>query len=53
MSGRLDRIREALAEEGLEALYISGPVDDVFGKHSQNRSHISSLGHVVVLSSCA
>jgi len=43
MTDRLTRIRAALAEEGLDALYISGPVDDVFGKHSQNRRYVSGF----------
>jgi len=52
MSDRLTRLRSALAGAGLDGLYISSPVDDVFGKHSQNRLYVSgfsgSTGVVVV-----
>ncbi|MFN0148965.1 MAG: aminopeptidase P family N-terminal domain-containing protein, partial [Dehalococcoidia bacterium] len=40
---RLERIRAALAEEKLDAIYISGPVDDVYGRHSQNRFYASGF----------
>ncbi|MBI2765193.1 MAG: aminopeptidase P family protein [Chloroflexi bacterium] len=43
MTDRLTAIRAALAEEGLDALLISCPVDDVFGKHSQNRQYVSGF----------
>lgn len=52
MTERLTRVRAALAEEGLDAIWVSGPVDDVFGQHSQNRRYLSgftgSAGHVIV-----
>ena len=52
MTDRLERIRAAMAEEGLDALWISSPVDDVFGKHSANRRYVSgfsgSAGHALV-----
>ncbi len=43
MNNRLDRIRAALAEERLDALVVSGPVDDVYGRHSQNRFYVSGF----------
>ncbi len=43
MNDRLDRIRAALAEERLDALLVSGPVDDVYGRHSQNRFYVSGF----------
>jgi Xaa-Pro aminopeptidase len=43
MSDRLVRVRAALAEAGLDGLLISSPVDDVFGKHSQNRLYVSGF----------
>lgn len=43
MSDRLVRVRTALAEAGLDGLLISSPVDDVFGKHSQNRLYVSGF----------
>ena len=52
MTERLDRIRAAMADEGLDALWISSPVDDVFGKHSMNRRYVSgftgSAGHALI-----
>lgn len=52
MTHRLDCIRAALAEERLDALWVSGPVDDVLGRHSQNRFYVSgftgSAGHALV-----
>lgn len=43
MTTRLERIRAALAEERLDALLVSGPVDDVYGRHSQNRLFASGF----------
>ncbi len=40
---RLERIRAALEEERLDALFISGAVDDVYGRHSQNRFYASGF----------
>ncbi|MFN0095680.1 MAG: M24 family metallopeptidase [Dehalococcoidia bacterium] len=40
---RLTRIRAALAQEGLDGLLITGPVDDVYGRHSQNRFFASGF----------
>lgn len=52
MTDRLDRIRAGLAEEGLDALWITSPIDDVMHQASQNREYVSgftgSTGHVVV-----
>ncbi|MEX0784618.1 MAG: Xaa-Pro peptidase family protein [Dehalococcoidia bacterium] len=49
---RLDRVRTRIEEAKLDALLISGPVDDVFGRHSQNREWVSgfsgSTGRAVV-----
>jgi Xaa-Pro aminopeptidase len=43
MSDRLQRLRERLDSEGLDALYVSSPVDDVFGHHSKNRYYLSGF----------
>jgi Xaa-Pro aminopeptidase len=43
MDDRLTRIRAALAEAKLDALYISSPVDDSYGRHSQNRQYVSGF----------
>lgn len=43
MTGRLERLRAAMAEERLDALYVSGPVDDVYGRHSMNRYYVSGF----------
>lgn len=43
MDDRLPRLRAAMAEAGLDALYVSGPVDDVFGRHSANRRYLSGF----------
>jgi len=43
MDDRLPRVRAAMAEANLDALYISGPVDDVFGRHSANRRYVSGF----------
>jgi Xaa-Pro aminopeptidase len=43
MRDRLERIREAIAEERLDALYVSGAIDDVYGRHSQNRRYVSGF----------
>jgi Xaa-Pro aminopeptidase len=49
---RLDRLRAQLEEAHLDALLVSGPVDDVFHRHSQNREWLSgftgSTGRAVV-----
>ncbi|MCA9831123.1 MAG: Xaa-Pro peptidase family protein [Dehalococcoidia bacterium] len=41
--GRLERLRAAMDEERLDALWVSGPVDDVYGRHSQNRFYVSGF----------
>ena len=43
MEQRLARLRAALDEERLDAIWISGPVDDVYGRHSQNRLYVSGF----------
>ena len=43
MPERLDRIRAAMAEEKLDALLISVPVDDGFGRHGENRKYVSGF----------
>lgn len=52
MTGRLDRLREALVEERLDGLLVSSPVDDVFGTSSANRRYVSgftgSTGYALV-----
>ncbi|MCK9520304.1 MAG: aminopeptidase P family protein [Dehalococcoidia bacterium] len=52
MNDRLDRIRAAMAEEGLDALLVSSAVEDMFGLNAQNRTYVSgftgSTGYVLV-----
>ncbi len=52
MSDRLTRIRLAMQEAGLAGFLIASPVDDVFGRHSQNRRYVSgftgSTGYVLL-----
>jgi Xaa-Pro aminopeptidase len=43
MPERLARIRAALAEAELDALLVSVPVDDGFGRHSDNRKYVSGF----------
>jgi Xaa-Pro aminopeptidase len=43
MHDRTDRIRAALAEAQLDALYVSGAVDDAFGSHSANRRYVAGF----------
>lgn len=43
MSDRIDRIRAALAEQHLDALLVSVPVDDGFGRHADNRKYVSGF----------
>lgn len=43
MPDRLTRIRAALAEAGLDALYVSCAVDDSFGTHSANRRYVTGF----------
>lgn len=43
MSDRITRIRAAMAEEGLDALFVSVPVDDGFGRHADNRKYVSGF----------
>ena len=43
MPERLDRIRAALAEAELDALLVSVPVDDGFGRHADNRKYVSGF----------
>ncbi len=43
MTNRLERLRAAISEAGLDGLYISCPVDDVFARHSQNRQYVSGF----------
>ena len=49
---RIERLRLALAEEGLDAIFVSSPVDDVTLRHSQNRRYLTgftgSTGHLIV-----
>jgi Xaa-Pro aminopeptidase len=52
MTDILARVRAALDEANLDALYVACPVDDLFGQHSQNRRYLSgfsgSAGSVIV-----
>lgn len=52
MSERLERVRSALAQEHLDGLLISAPVDDMFGHHDENREYVSgftgSTGYALV-----
>ncbi|MGK2965756.1 MAG: M24 family metallopeptidase [Tepidiformaceae bacterium] len=43
MSDRLSRLRALLEREKLDALLVSSPVDDVLGRHSQNRRYVSGF----------
>jgi Xaa-Pro aminopeptidase len=43
MSERINRIRAALAEQHLDALLVSVPVDDGFGRHADNRKYVSGF----------
>lgn len=43
MQERLDRIRAAMAEEGIDALLVGSAVDDVFGTHSANRRYLTGF----------
>ncbi len=49
---RLERVRAALDEAGLDGLYVSSPVDDVNHQHSANRRYLAgftgSTGYAVV-----
>lgn len=49
---RLHRLRELLTREHLDALLLSAPVDDVYGRHSANRRYLTgftgSAGTVLV-----
>ncbi len=40
---RLDRVRAALDEAGLDGLYVASPVDDVNHRHSANRRYLSGF----------
>lgn len=40
---RVRRLRKLLKRERLDALLVSGPVDDVLGRHSQNRRYLSGF----------
>ncbi len=52
MTSRLDRVRAAMDETGLDALFVGCAVDDVFGTHSANRRYLTgfsgSTGYVFV-----
>lgn len=37
------RAAQAMEEERLDALWVSGAVDDVYGRHSQNRFYVSGF----------
>jgi Xaa-Pro aminopeptidase len=43
LSERLQRVRNALEREGLDALLVGSPVDDVFHTHSQNREWLTGF----------
>lgn len=52
MTDRLDLIRAAMAEEGLDALLVSSAVEDMFGRNAVNRQYVSgftgSTGYALV-----
>ncbi|MCC7365649.1 MAG: aminopeptidase P family protein [Dehalococcoidia bacterium] len=52
MTGRLDRVRAAIGEEGLDALLVSAAVEDMFGRNAVNRQWLTgftgSVGYAVV-----
>lgn len=43
MTSRLERARAAIDEAGLDALLVSVPVDDPFGRHGENRYWLSGF----------
>ena len=43
MPERLDRIRAAMAEAGLDALLVGAAVEDMFGRHDDNRRYVSGF----------
>lgn len=43
MTDRLDRIRAAIAEAKLDALLIGAAVEDMFGRHDDNRRYVSGF----------
>ncbi len=43
MTDRLDRIRAAITEAGLDALLIGAAVEDMFGRHDDNRRYVSGF----------
>lgn len=43
MDDRLTKLRALLKRENLDALLVSGPVDDVTGRHSANRRYVSGF----------
>tara|TARA_Y100000588_G_scaffold303526_1_gene326067 strand:+ start:2471 stop:3625 length:1155 start_codon:yes stop_codon:yes gene_type:complete len=49
---RLERVRTALDEAGLDGLYVASPVDDVNHRHSANRRYLTgftgSTGYAVI-----
>ncbi len=52
MTERLARVRAALDSEGLDALYVSGPVDDIWHANQANRrwltGFVGSAGRAIV-----
>ncbi|GBD22682.1 Aminopeptidase [bacterium HR29] len=54
---RLQRLRAEMAREGLDALLVTAPVDDVSGRHSANRRYLTgftgSAGMVLVTGEAA
>ncbi len=57
VAARLQRLRTEMAREGLDALLVTAPVDDVSGRHSANRRYLSgftgSAGMVLVTGEAA
>ena len=54
---RLERVRAALEEAGLDGLYVASPVDDVNHRHSANRRYLTgftgSAGYAAVSATAA
>ena len=57
MNSRLDRLRQKMAEVGLDGLLVSSPVEDTFGDVGANRRYLSgftgSVGYLLITQEAA
>ena len=57
MSSRLDRLRQKMADAGLDGLLVSSPIEDTFGNVGANRRYLSgftgSVGHLLITQEAA